>query len=98
MALADVLLPQCQPEVRNERLAAPVEQDVPGLDIAMDQPLLVRVVQRLGHGRHQFGRPGIESPDCLILVARSVPSMYFETTKQGNCSVLPTSKTGTMWG
>lgn len=28
-------------------------------------------------------------------MARSVPSIYFETTKQGNRSVLPTSDTGT---
>ena len=65
----------------------------------MNQPLLVGVVQRLGHRRHQFdGFAQRTSRDCLSLVARSVPSMYFETTKQGNCSVLPTSKTGTMFG
>src|SRR5262245_28993059 len=29
--------------------------------------------------------------DCLSLVARSAPSMYFETMKQGQSSVLPTS-------
>ena len=47
----------------------------------MHQPLLVGVVQRLGHRRHQFdGFVTVDSRDCLSLVARSVPSMYFETT------------------
>ena len=54
--LADVLLPQGQPEIRHERLAAAVEQDVAGLDVPMDQSLAVGVVQRLGHRRHQFRR------------------------------------------
>ena len=52
--LAHVLLPQGQPEIRHERLAALVEQDVARLDVPMHQPLLVGVVQRLGHRRHQF--------------------------------------------
>ena len=52
--LAHVLLSQGQPEIRHERLAALVEQDVAGLDVPMHQPLLVGVVQRLGHRRHQF--------------------------------------------
>ena len=65
--LADVLLPQGQPEIGHERLAAPVEQDVARLDVPMHQPLLVGVVQRLGHRRHQFDRfvdrkPGLLEP------------------------------------
>ena len=66
-SLPDILLTQRQPEVGHERLAAFVEQDVPWFDIAMDQPLLVSVVQRLGHRRHQFDRfvdrkPGLLEP------------------------------------
>ena len=65
--LADILLPQGQPEVGHEWLAALVEQDVPRFDVPMDQPLLVSVVQRLGHRRHQFDRfvdrkPGLLEP------------------------------------
>ena len=65
--LAHVLLPQGQPEIGHERLAAPVEQDVARLDVPMHQPLLVGVVQRLGHRRHQFDRfvdrqPGLLEP------------------------------------
>ena len=46
----------------------------------MHQTLLVGIVQGLGHRRHQVDRFVQRSRDCLILVARSVPSMYFETT------------------
>ena len=65
--MPDILLPQGQPEVGHERLAALVEQDVAGLDVPMHQPLLVGVVQRLGHRRHQFDRfvdrkPGLLEP------------------------------------
>ena len=54
--LAHVLLSQGQPEIGHERLAALVEQNVARLDVPMHQPLLVGVVQRLGHRRHQFDR------------------------------------------
>jgi hypothetical protein len=48
---ADVLFPQCQPKVGHKGFAGPVKQDVTGLDVPMDQPLLVGIVQRLGHRR-----------------------------------------------
>ena len=54
--LAHILLAQGQPEIGHERLAALVEQDVARLDVPMHQTLLVGVVQRLGHRRHQFDR------------------------------------------
>ena len=54
--LAHILLPQGQPEIGHERLAALVEQNVARLDVPMHQPLLVGVVQCLGHRRHQFDR------------------------------------------
>jgi len=65
--LAHVLFPQRQPEVPDERLAALVEQDVAGLDVPMHQPLLVGVVQRLGHCRHQFDGFGEWQPGVLQL-------------------------------
>jgi hypothetical protein len=49
--LVYVLLTQSQSEVGHERLAGLVQQDVAGLDVPMDQSLLVGVVQRLGHRR-----------------------------------------------
>ncbi len=64
-SLADILLPQCQPEIRDERLAALVEQEIPGLDVPMHQALLVSVVQCLGHGRHQFDRLGDRQSSLL---------------------------------
>jgi hypothetical protein len=65
--LAHVLFAQGQPEIRHEGLAAPVEQDVARLDVPMHQTLLVGVVQRLGHRRHQLDRfvdrqPGLLEP------------------------------------
>jgi hypothetical protein len=39
-----------------------------------------------------------ESRLAILPNSTHVPPMYFETTKQRNCSVLPISKTGTMWG
>ena len=51
---AHVLLTQGQPEVRHERLVRFVEEDVARLDVPVNQPVLVGVVQRLGHRRHEF--------------------------------------------
>ena len=54
--LADILFPQSQAKIGHERLAALVEEKVARLDVPMHQPLLVGMVQRLGHRRHQFDR------------------------------------------
>ena len=54
--LADVLLAQRQPEVGDVRPAVVVEQDVGRLDVAVDQPLAVGVVQRLGDGGDESRR------------------------------------------
>src|ERR1019366_4501930 len=53
-SLADILLPQGQSEIRHERFAVLVEEDVAGLDVSMHNLLLVGVVQRFCHGSHQF--------------------------------------------
>src|SRR5438132_14346061 len=53
--LADILLPQGQSKIRYERLAALIEQDVAGLDVPMDDTLLVGIVQSLAYGSHQLG-------------------------------------------
>jgi uncharacterized protein (TIGR03067 family) len=53
-AVADILFPQGQPEIRHKWLAALVKQDVAGLDVSMHNFLLVGMVQRLGHRRYQF--------------------------------------------
>ena len=90
--LAEVLVLQGQPEVGHERLARGVDQDVGRLDVPMDQPSGVGVVQGLGDRRHQFRRlPEGQVEPALILTARSLPSMNFETTKQRPSSVRPTS-------
>jgi hypothetical protein len=67
LALAHVLLPQGQPEIRHIGLAVGVQQDVAGLDVPVDQPLAMSGVQRPGHHRHQFhgfrhGRPVVLDP------------------------------------
>ena len=66
--LAEVLVPEGQPEVGHARLACCVDQDVGRLDVAVDQPSGVGVVQGLGDRRHQLrrlpeGRPALIHPD-----------------------------------
>ena len=53
--LADVLFPECQTEIDDERLAVFADQNVARLHIPMHKSLLVGVVQSFGDGRHQFG-------------------------------------------
>jgi predicted nucleotidyltransferase len=65
--------------------------------------LLVRTPKNLqgleeGESFHTETDSKSDIRDCLSFVARSVPSINFETMKQGNCSVLPASYTGTMLG
>ena len=56
LRIAAVLLTQRQTEIGHERFSALIKQDVPRLDISMYNPLLVKIVQCLGHRRHQFHR------------------------------------------
>ena len=49
----------------------------------MNQTLLVGMVQGLGHRCHYFNRFVQRQTGPLGFVARSVPSMYFETTETG---------------
>ena len=80
-SLAEVLVLQRQPEVGHERLARGVEQDVGRLDVAVDQAPGVGVVQGLGDRRHQLGRlPERRAGPAASASARSLPSMYLETT------------------
>src|SRR5262249_6448694 len=69
-SLADVPLSQGQAEVSDIRLAAPVEQDVSGLDVPVDQPLAMSVVQGLGHGSHEFGCFAYRGPVLLDLLGQ----------------------------
>ena len=55
-SLAEVLVPQRQPEVGHVRLAVEVDQDVGRLDVPVDQVPRMGMVQRLGDRRHQLGR------------------------------------------
>ena len=52
--LAEVLVLERQSEVGDERLPRGVDQDVGGLDVPMDQPPCVSIVQGFGDRRHQF--------------------------------------------
>src|SRR5438105_3214598 len=51
----DGCLPERQSEISDIRLAGGVQQDVARLDVAMDQPLTVRVMEGVGQGRDQTG-------------------------------------------
>ena len=55
-ALAEILVSQRETEVGDTRLARSVDQDVGGLDVPVDQPLGVGVMQCFGHGGDEFGR------------------------------------------
>ena len=57
-AFAEILFLQRQPEIGEVRLAGGVDQDVGGLDVPVDQPARVGVVQGLGDRRRQFRRLG----------------------------------------
>jgi len=62
------------------RLAAFVEQDVCGFDVAMGQSPAVGIVQGLGHGGDQLRRLSVRRATLGDAVLRSVPGMYLETT------------------
>ena len=53
-SLAHILSRNARPKSPTNGLPLLVEQDIAGLDVPMHKPLLVGVVQRLGHRRHQF--------------------------------------------
>ncbi len=61
-AFAEVLIFQGQPEVGERRDSRRVEQDVRGLDVAMEQVVSVRVMQRLAEDGDQFGGLGKGGP------------------------------------
>ena len=86
---ADVLFSQSQAEVGDMGLALVVDQDIARLDVSMHKPLLVGIVQCLGDGGHQIRASAAEKPGLLSLIARSVPSIYLETTKHGNSPCFP---------
>ncbi len=71
--------------------AVPAKQQVPRLDVAVDQSPLVGVVEPLGNGRRNCDRFGEEGATPGSAAPRSVPSTYLATTKIGCSSVEPTS-------
>src|SRR5207244_2137467 len=52
---ADGCFPERQSEISDIRLAGGVQQDVAWLDVAVDQPLAMGVVERVGQRRDQTG-------------------------------------------
>ena len=70
-----------------------VDQDVGGLDVAMDEARLVGVREGVGDLGHDPGRLAVAGTVPLIRTARFVPSIHSPTMKQFEPS-LPTSWTG----
>ena len=54
--LAEVFILEGEPEVRHAGFARGVDQDVGGLDVPVDQPPGVGVMQGVGNGGNQFRR------------------------------------------
>ena len=70
-ALAEVFILEGEPEVRHAGFARCVDQDVGGLDVPVDQPSGVGVVQGVGDGGNQFrripeGQSSLSHPDRQI--------------------------------
>ena len=83
---------RASPKSATTWLARGIDQDVGGLDVPVDQAPGVGVVQGFGDRRHQFRRlPERQGEPVLDPLARSLPSMNFDTTKQRPSSVRPTS-------
>ena len=78
--LAEVLVSHRKPEIRHTGFSHGIDQDVGGLDVPVDQPSGVGVVQGFGDCGHQFRRFTETGASSLILVARLLPSMYLDTT------------------
>ena len=78
--LADILLPQRQPEIGYKRLATPVEQAIARLDVPMHQSLLVGWCNASATVAAGSTASCSDSRACFSRLARSVLSMYFETT------------------
>jgi len=73
-SLAEVLVSEREPEVRDTGLARAVDQDVGGLDVPVDQPPGVGVVKRLGDQDDQF-RLVTESGAILANSRRQVATL-----------------------
>ena len=88
---AEILFLQRQAEVGQVGLAGPVDQQVGRLDVPVDQPVPVGVVQRVGDRGDQPGNPDVVGIDPHARLARLSPSISFDTTKQKPSGVQPTS-------
>ncbi len=75
------VLPERQAEVGDMRPALSVDQDVRGLQIAVDQPGPMGVFDRLGDVDHQPRDPRGGEVPVLEGLGRFRPSTYSKTTK-----------------
>src|ERR1700677_4843886 len=71
---AEVLIFKCKTEVGNERLPRAIDQNIGGLDVAMDQPRRMSMVQGLGDGGHQCRRL-VKTGTCFLDPGGQVASL-----------------------
>ncbi len=72
----------CQAEIDQVGTALAIEHDVFRLDVAVDNPLLVRVTQRFGQGMHNFDRTAqIQRMAREAVFASVCPSMKADAMK-----------------
>ena len=83
-------------EVGQVRAVVLVEQDVPGLDVAVDDPGRVHVRERAEQLARERSASGSSPPSRIR--SRRLPPGTCAITRYGRCSSMPKSKTLTMCG
>ena len=79
-------------------MIAGADQHVVGLDVAVDEPLLVRRVERLGDLREQPQRSPVVEVCCVWISSLSVGPSTIRIARNSLLSASPASYTVTMWG
>ncbi len=85
--------PLGQAEIADLRVSIPVQQDIAGLQVPVDDPLLVRVRHGDGHVQHQLGRPPARQR-AVLDPAREAPPLDVAHREERLALVLPDLEDG----
>ena len=78
-----------QTEIGHVRIAVNVEQNIIGLEIAMNQPSLVGVIHRLRHGDHEADGIGVSQPMLAQERGQALPVDVLQDDVDGAVTLLP---------